>query len=97
MRGIWRFYVDAYARWRWQRLSVNKVVTAKSTVGFADYEQCVDDARSKGYLLQSNQAKLQPTRGERSLVGTSYNLTLATAENRHVSEVHTPAGNPSVL
>lgn len=97
MRGIWRFYVDEYARWRWQRLSVNKVLIAESTIGLADYEQCVDDARSKGYLLQSNQARLQPTRGERSLAGTSYNLTLATAPATRVSEVHTPSGNSTVL
>ncbi len=97
MHGMWRFYVDECARWRWQRVSANRVMVAESTVGFADYEQCVNDAHSKGYLVQAAEAKLKPTRGERSLVGTSYNVRLATAENAGADDVRPASESPALL
>jgi len=97
MRGIWRFYVDEYARWRWQRLSVNKVVIAESHGAFADYEQCVADAHGKGYLPQSTAPKLKPARGERSFVGTSYNLSLVSHDTAPASDAQASARNPNTL
>jgi hypothetical protein len=96
MRGIWRFYLDERAQWRWQRLSTNKVVIAESQVAFADYKQCVEDAHGKGYLLDSAEAKLKRMRGERSLVGTSYDLLVA-GETIPASDVTASRHNPNSL
>lgn len=97
MRGIWRFYVDEYAQWRWQRLSVNKVVIAESHDAFADYEQCIADAHGKGYLSQGTAPKLKPARGERSLVGTSYNLSLVPPQTAPATNASLPIPNPNTL
>jgi hypothetical protein len=66
MLGIWRFYRDGDAGWKWQRLSINKVVMAESRVTFADYAECVRDATQKGYQSQPSQEKLRPTFAPRS-------------------------------
>lgn len=66
MLGIWRFYKDGDAGWKWQRLSINKVVVAESRVTFAEYAGCVKDATEKGYQPQPSQEKLRPTFAPRS-------------------------------
>jgi len=66
MLGIWRFYKDGDAGWKWQRLSINKVVMAESRIAFADYSECVADATQKGYQAQPSQEKLRPTFAARS-------------------------------
>ena len=63
MLGIWRFYRDGDAGWKWQRLSINKVVIAESRVTFADYDECVNDAKQKGYQHQPSQEKIRPRFG----------------------------------
>lgn len=66
MLGIWRFYKEGDAGWKWQRLSINKVVMAESRVTFAEYADCVNDATQKGYRPQPSQEKLRPTFAPRS-------------------------------
>ncbi|MGE5465780.1 MAG: hypothetical protein ACM3RQ_01245 [Methanocella sp.] len=66
MLGIWRFYRDGDAGWKWQRLSINKVVMAESRVTFADYAECVRDATQKGYQHQPSQEKIRPRFGPQS-------------------------------
>jgi len=66
MLGIWRFYRDGDAGWKWQRLSINKVVMAESRVTFADYADCVRDATQKGYRHQPSQEKIRPRFGPQS-------------------------------
>ena len=44
----WRFFRDDAARWRWKYVMNGKAV-AQAYEGFADYEDCVADARTHGY------------------------------------------------
>jgi hypothetical protein len=60
MRGIWRFFREGDAGWKWQRLSINKVVMAESRVTFAEYAECVHDATQKGYDHRPSQEKIRP-------------------------------------
>ena len=55
---VWRFYTDHSHRWKWQCLSVNREVLAESRSAFKDYEECMTDAKDKGYVFQPSQAKL---------------------------------------
>lgn len=66
MLGIWRFFKDGEAGWKWQRLSINKVVMAESRTCFAEYADCVADATQRGYRAQPSQEKLRPTFAPRS-------------------------------
>lgn len=54
---IWRFYMDHNRRWRWQCLLTDHTVTAESQSGYKDYEECLADAQSKGYMFQPSQVK----------------------------------------
>lgn len=63
MLGIWRFFKDGDAGWKWQRLSINKVVMAESPQPFAEYEECVQDATRRGYQHQPSQEKIRPRFG----------------------------------
>ena len=60
---IWRFYTDGNQRWKWQQLSVGREVITESVVGYQEYEGCVADAKSKGYVFQPSQARLTPKVG----------------------------------
>ncbi len=66
MIGIWRFFRETEGGWKWQRLSINKVVMAESRVTFAEYAACVEDATQRGYQPQPSQDKLRPTFAPRS-------------------------------
>lgn len=66
MLGIWRFFRDGDAGWKWQRLSVNKVVMAESRVTFPDYAECVQDAQQRGYQHQPSQERIRPRFGPHS-------------------------------
>ena len=66
MLGIWRFYKEGDSGWKWQRLSVNKVVMAESRATFAEYADCVNDATQRGYQPQPSQEKLRATFAPRS-------------------------------
>jgi hypothetical protein len=66
MLGIWRFFRDGEAGWKWQRLSINKVVMAESRATFAEYDECVQDAIQKGYQHQPSQEKIRPRFGAAS-------------------------------
>ena len=57
---IWRFYTDDNHRWKWQQLSVSREVITESNTGYKEYEACVADAKSKGYVFHPSQARLAP-------------------------------------
>jgi hypothetical protein len=45
----WRFFQDEHARWRWKYVMNGKAV-AQAYEAFADYADCVADARTHGYV-----------------------------------------------
>jgi hypothetical protein len=45
----WRFFQDEDARWRWKYVMNGKAV-AQAYEAFADYADCVADARTHGYV-----------------------------------------------
>ena len=51
MSTIWRFFLDESKQWRWQRVSVARVVVADSQRSFPAYEACVADAEAQGYVF----------------------------------------------
>ena len=57
---IWRFYTDENHRWKWQQLSVSREVITESSSAYKEYEGCVADAKSKGYVFHPSQARLAP-------------------------------------
>ena len=57
---IWRFYTDDNHRWKWQQLSVSREVITESSSAYKEYEGCVADAKSKGYVFHPSQARLAP-------------------------------------
>jgi hypothetical protein len=44
----WRFFRDAADKWRWQYIMQGKAV-AQAYEGFAEYADCVANARAHGY------------------------------------------------
>lgn len=50
MNSIWRFYKDESRQWRWQQVSVSRVVLSESARGYAAYEACIADAETQGYV-----------------------------------------------
>jgi hypothetical protein len=50
MNSIWRFYKDESRQWRWQQVSVSRVVLSESARGYAAYEACIADAEEQGYV-----------------------------------------------
>ena len=57
---IWRFYTDDDHRWKWQQLSVGREVITESNMAYKEYEGCVADAKSKGYVFHPSRARLTP-------------------------------------
>ena len=57
---IWRFYTDDAHRWKWQQLSVGREVITESDLAYMEYEGCVADAKSKGYVFHPSLARLTP-------------------------------------
>ena len=60
---IWRFYTDDDHRWKWQQLSVGREVITESDLAYNEYEGCVADAKSKGYVFHPSQSRLTPKAG----------------------------------
>jgi hypothetical protein len=57
VNAVWRFYLDQDRKWRWQRLTVQRVVISESNAAYLVYEQCVADAQKRGYTSQTSQFK----------------------------------------
>lgn len=55
---IWRFYRDLDHRWRWQRLSAERLLISESGSGYAEYEGCLANAKEEGYVFLPSQDKL---------------------------------------
>lgn len=58
MNAIWRFYQDGNQRWRWQRMSTDRTVVSECSKGHKEYDECVADAQTHGYVLEAAQPKL---------------------------------------
>jgi hypothetical protein len=58
MSAIWRFYMDQDRRWRWQRLSTDRMVISESRAAYKEYEGCLANAKHEGYVFHPSQAKL---------------------------------------
>jgi hypothetical protein len=58
MNYIWRFYVDQDRRWRWQRLTMDRVVVNESRTAYKEYEGCLVNAQNEGYVFHPSQAKI---------------------------------------
>jgi len=58
MNAIWRFYVDQDRRWRWQRLASDRSVLSESAQAYKNYDGCMANAQSKGYVFHPSHAKL---------------------------------------
>ena len=70
MNLIWRFYTDDLRRWKWQQLSVTREVITESHTAYVEYEGCVADAQSKGYVFHPSQVRLAP-KGSHTEVGAA--------------------------
>lgn len=57
MNTIWRFYLDENRQWRWQQLSVSRLVIAESTIAYKAYEACVAGAGEQGYVFVPSKTK----------------------------------------
>jgi hypothetical protein len=57
LNTIWRFYLDESRQWRWQQVSVSRVVLAESQRAYKAYEACVADAESQGYVYLPSKVK----------------------------------------
>jgi uncharacterized protein YegP (UPF0339 family) len=44
----WEFYTDRFNQWQWRKFEDGRVV-AVSSDGFASKEDCINNARSRGY------------------------------------------------
>lgn len=58
MNSIWRFYRDEKQQWRWQCLSASRVLMSESTSAHKQYDDCLADAHTHGYVFHPSQAKL---------------------------------------
>lgn len=67
MNVIWRFFVDAEQKWRWQTMSADRSVLSESRTSYASYDRCVSAARASGYVEQVSQPRVawQSTRRAR--------------------------------
>lgn len=61
MNVTWRFYADEDGLWRWEQLSEERDVVARSRVTYDGYEQCIAAARDIGYVFEAAPAKRQYT------------------------------------
>jgi len=52
MNAVWRFYMDPERRWRWQQLTASRVLLSESRNGYAEYDDCMKDANTHGYVHQ---------------------------------------------
>ena len=57
MNSIWRFYKDESRQWRWQQVSVSRVVLSESSRAYPAYEACVANAEEQGYVYVPSKVK----------------------------------------
>lgn len=81
---IWRFYRTYEQYWRWERLSTDRTVIARSIKGYSDYEACIENAEKNGYRLWAAGPSLRPLPGPRFKVPHTYLFKT----NRKAREVH---------
>ena len=46
----WQFYKDKMGNWQWRKFAANKVV-AVSTDSFQSRKACINDAKTRGYVV----------------------------------------------
>jgi hypothetical protein len=61
--NIWRFYITADQRWKWQHLSALRELVSESPLSFESYEQCLASAQQNGYEFKPAHQKLTTARG----------------------------------
>ncbi len=54
---VWRFYMNAQNRWRWQHLSMQGEAILESAKSYKRYEDCLANAKDHGYVYQPSQPK----------------------------------------
>jgi len=57
MHVIWRFFVDANHRWKWQQIGDGRSVVAESASGYVNYESCMENARAQGYVFLTSKGQ----------------------------------------
>ena len=50
LENRWQFYKDKMGQWQWRKYQVNKVV-AVSSDGYRSRKACVDNAKTRGYVV----------------------------------------------
>lgn len=64
---VWLFSRDPDHSWRWQHVSIHRVVIKESQTTFDEYESCLANAKRNGYIFDSAKGnKLEPARRPRS-------------------------------
>jgi hypothetical protein len=61
--NVWRFYVTADQRWKWQHLSALRELVSESALSFDSYEQCLASAQQSGYEFKPAHEKVTTARG----------------------------------
>jgi len=61
MSITWRFYIGEDGLWRWEQLSEESEVVARSRSSYDSYERCVAAARDIGYVFEAAPARRQYT------------------------------------
>ena len=57
MQATWRFFRDEAGLWRWQQVAVSRDVLAESHTSYAEYDDCLADAKKKGYIFAAAQER----------------------------------------
>ncbi len=55
-RDSWEFYEDhrvSHHKWRWRRIAVNGRIVGASTQGYAEKEECIENAKRNGFTDDS--------------------------------------------
>ena len=56
-RDTWEFYQDhkeTHHKWRWRRTAPNGRIVGASTQGYADKEECIENAVRDGYMEEAS-------------------------------------------
>ena len=61
--SVWRFYMTAEQRWKWQHLSALRELVSESPLSFESYEQCLASAQQSGYEFKPAHQKLTTGHG----------------------------------
>jgi hypothetical protein len=67
MNTVWLFSKDQDNGWRWQHVSIHRVVIEESLTSFGEYASCLANAKQNGYVFHpAHGNKLEPLRRPRA-------------------------------